>query len=178
VTWLLLIVSGGTVSTSQQADGPPVVSCRSPAGGPCDGAEAPLVTVEMDAVRVERRLIGGRLACPDCGGVLAGWGHGRERTLRGVNGPVRVRPRRSRCVGCYVTHVLLRWGCWCGGGGSGCGDRCGVGRQSSQRRVSVDRVELGRTVDTVRGWLRRFAGRVERCDRCSRCGCGCWCRIR
>jgi hypothetical protein len=115
----------------------------------------------MDAVRVERRLIGGRLACPDCGGVLAGWGHGRERTLRGVNGPVRVRPRRSRCVGCHVTHVLLPIGMLVRRadlavviGAALAAKAAGVGYRSIA-------VELGRPVDTVRGWLRRFAGRVE-----------------
>ena len=40
-------------------------------------------------------------------GVLAGWGWARPRQLRGVDGPVRLCPRRSRWTGCGVTHVLL-----------------------------------------------------------------------
>jgi hypothetical protein len=37
-----------------------------------------------------------------------GWGHARERVVRGEGGiGWRLRPRRSRCGGCGVTHVLL-----------------------------------------------------------------------
>ena len=67
-----------------------------------------MLTVGNDAGRVERMLEEGSLCCPVCGGRLARWGHGRERV---VFGPVlqgrRVRPRRSRCTACRVTHVLL-----------------------------------------------------------------------
>ncbi|SGG70193.1 hypothetical protein [Mycobacterium tuberculosis] len=80
-----------------------------------------MVTVEADVDQVERRLAAGELSCPSCGGVLAGWGRARSRQLRGPAGPVELCPRRSRCTGCGVTHVLL----------------------------------------PVRGWLRRFAERVE-----------------
>jgi hypothetical protein len=31
-----------------------------------------MVTVEADPASVERRLLGGRLACPGCAGVLTG----------------------------------------------------------------------------------------------------------
>lgn len=81
--------------------------------------------------------------------------------MRGPDGVVRVRPRRARCTGCGVTHVLLPVGLLlrradlvvvigaalsARTGGVGC------------RRIAV---VLGRPVETVRGWLRRFAGRVE-----------------
>ena len=56
-----------------------------------------LVTVGGDAAAVERRLVGGRLACPGCAGVLAGWGHARVRSVRGWDEVVRLRPRRARC---------------------------------------------------------------------------------
>lgn len=66
-----------------------------------------MVTVEVDAGGVERRLSEGRLTCPGCGARLVGWGYARSRTVRGLDGPVAVRPRRARCSGCSVTHVLL-----------------------------------------------------------------------
>ena len=62
-----------------------------------------MVTVEADQVRVESRLAGGQFECPGCGGA-APWGCARPRGVRGV-GPLR--PRRARCAGCLVTHVLL-----------------------------------------------------------------------
>ena len=66
-----------------------------------------MLTVETDTAAVEERLLSGRLACPGCAGVLAGWGRARARTVRGPDGGVRVVPRRSRCTGCRATHVLL-----------------------------------------------------------------------
>ena len=63
-----------------------------------------MVTVEADQVRVESRLTAGQLECPDCPGVLAPWGFARPRGVRGVGS---LRPRRARCLGCLVTHVLL-----------------------------------------------------------------------
>lgn len=68
--------------------------------------KAPMVTVEVDPERVESRLAAGELSCPSCpDGVLAGWGFARARRVVGMAD--LVRPRRSRCRGCAVTHVLL-----------------------------------------------------------------------
>ena len=66
-----------------------------------------MLTVEADADRVEERLRSGGLFCPFCAGVLAGWGFARPRWLRGVDGPVWMRPRRAVCAGCGRTQVLL-----------------------------------------------------------------------
>ncbi len=66
-----------------------------------------MVTVEADADGVESRLRAGALVCPACSGVLAGWGRARGRSVRGSDGRVWITPRRSRCTGCGVTHVLL-----------------------------------------------------------------------
>ena len=63
--------------------------------------------VEPDAGSVETRLVAGEIACADCGGELRPWGYARRRTLRDHGKPVSVRPRRSRCRSCMVTHVLL-----------------------------------------------------------------------
>jgi hypothetical protein len=120
-----------------------------------------VVTVEVDAAGVERRLAAGGLACPGCAGRLVGWGHARARVLRGPEGVVRTRPRRSRCTGCGVTHVLLpvvalsrRADTAAVIGSALAAKASGVGH----RRIAV---ALGRPAETVRGWLRRFAGRVE-----------------
>ena len=65
-----------------------------------------MVTVEVDPVRVESRLVAGELRCPSCrDGVLAGWGFARARRVEGLGDPVR--PRRARCRSCLVTQVLL-----------------------------------------------------------------------
>lgn len=65
-----------------------------------------MVTVEVDPERVESRLAGGEVSCPSCpDGVLVRWGFARSRPVAGVAEPVR--PRRSRCRTCLVTHVLL-----------------------------------------------------------------------
>ncbi len=120
-----------------------------------------MLTVGNDAAGVERMLEEGSLGCPGCGGRLARWGHSRERTVFGPGREGReVRPRRSRCVACQVTHVLLparlllrrmdeapAIGAALAAAGRGLG--C--------RRVAA---QLEIPPDTVRGWLRRAAGRA------------------
>jgi hypothetical protein len=120
-----------------------------------------MLTVETDAERVEERLRSGRLTCPGCSAALAGWGRARERTVRGEDGSVRLVPRRSRCTGCRATHVLLpvlvlarRADVAVVIGAGLAAKAAGAG----YRRVAA---ELGRPVETVRGWLRRFGGRAE-----------------
>lgn len=122
--------------------------------------EAPVVTVEVDPVRVESRLAAGAIPCPACvGGVLGGWGHARVRRIEGLAD--LVRPRRARCRACAVTHVLLPvtvllrrayaaeriWGAF-GARAEGLG----------HRRIAA---RLGVPAATVRGWLRRAAERIE-----------------
>jgi Domain of unknown function (DUF6431) len=121
-----------------------------------------VLTVNGDGAAVERQLAGGELSCPSCGGVLGGWGNAAERRVRVLGGgEVRLRPRRSRCRGCGATHVLLpAWlllrradaaaviGAALEAAAAGGGHRGIAGL-------------LGRPASTVRGWLRRFAGRAE-----------------
>jgi hypothetical protein len=122
-----------------------------------------VLTVEADAVSIERRLVAGDLRCPGCGQELAPWGWARPRVVRG-DGQARltVRPRRAICAVCRVTHVLLpvvmllrR------------ADLVDViGAALALRAVRGAGVRtiagvLGRPVDTVRGWLRRFVARAE-----------------
>ncbi len=120
-----------------------------------------MVTVGVVAGVVEWRLAAGRLRCPGCSGRLAGWGHARERVIRGADGiGWRLRPRRSRCGGCGVTHVLLPVSCllrradgvaviWA----ALAGKAAGLGF----RPIALG---LGRPASTVRDWLARFAARA------------------
>ena len=119
-----------------------------------------MVTVSADAGSVESRLLAGEISCPGCVvGVLGGWGFARSRSVVGAGG--RLQPRRARCRTCLVTHVLLPvvlllrraylaelvW--------SALQARAaGWGH----RRIGAD---LSVPASTVRGWLRRAAGRLE-----------------
>jgi Homeodomain-like domain len=120
-----------------------------------------MVTVGVVAGVVERRLAEGGLRCPGCAGRLAGWGHARERVVRGVGGiGWRLRPRRSRCGGCGVTHVLLPVSCllrradgvvviWAALAASAAG--------AGHRKIAA---VLGCPASTVRSWLARFTSRA------------------
>ena len=122
--------------------------------------KALMVTVEVDPVRVESRLSSGEMSCPSCSdGVLAGWGFARSRPVVGVVTPVR--PRRARCRGCAVTHVLLPvtlllrraylaeliWAAL-----------VAKARGSGHRPIAQ---RLGIPGSTVRGWLRAAAARAD-----------------
>jgi hypothetical protein len=103
-------------------------------------------------------LMTGELDCPGCEGVLAPWGWARPRRVRGVGS---LRPRRARCLGCLVTHVLLpvtvllrRADAAEVIGAALTARAAGLGH----RRIAV---WLGVPADTVRGWLRRWGARLE-----------------
>jgi hypothetical protein len=69
---------------------------------------APMLTVGNNRAGVEELLGNGLLSCPGCGDRLGGWGHAASRRVFTTGRiPVAVRPRRARCAGCGVTHVLL-----------------------------------------------------------------------
>jgi hypothetical protein len=122
--------------------------------------KALMVTVEVDPERVESRLAGGEMSCPSCpDGVLAGWGFARSRPVVGMAEPVR--PRRSRCRSCAVTHVLLPvtfllrrayladliW--------------AGLVLKAAGAGHRVIGARLGIPAGTVRGWLRVIGGRAD-----------------
>jgi hypothetical protein len=124
---------------------------------------APVLMVGSDPVRVEQALGAGGLACPDpaCGGALGPWGWARGRWRRGRGGAQqRLRPRRSRCRACRVTHVLLPV--------TGLLRRLdlaeviGAALLARARKASLRQItgELGVPLSTVRGWLGRFAERA------------------
>ncbi|MFJ3518742.1 DUF6431 domain-containing protein [Streptomyces sp. NPDC090131] len=69
--------------------------------------------VDSDGLLAERQLRRSRLTCPACEAVLAPCGHGRPRSIRADLGArLFLRPRRTRCSGCKVTHVLLAEVLW------------------------------------------------------------------
>ena len=120
-----------------------------------------MLTVGKDAREVDRKLRTGEFGCPGCGGRLAPWSHARARIVFGT-GMLRwrLRPRRARCAGCGVTHVLLPASVLArhrdeagvvgaalelAAGGAGC---AAIGRS------------LGRPAGLVRGWVRRLASRA------------------
>ncbi len=126
-----------------------------------------MLTVNADRDVVERQLGGGELACPLCGGVLAGWGNGAGRRVRlpgrldDPDGCVHLVPRRSRCRGCKATHVLLP--AWCLARRADAGEVIGLALEAKAagagHRVIAER--LDRPASTVRGWLRALAARAE-----------------
>lgn len=120
-----------------------------------------MVTVEVSPVRVEMRLAEGGIACPGCGAGLRPWGWSGRRVVRDLRGlRLELTPRRSRCPGCGATHVLLpvtvflrRADAAVVIGAALVARAAGAGH----RRIAA---ALGLPDQTVRGWLRRFAGRA------------------
>ena len=120
-----------------------------------------MLTVEIDADGVEERLRSGGLACPGCAGVLTGWGRARARAVRGPDGAVALVPRRSRCTGCSATHVLLPVLVLARRADTVAVIGAGLAAKAAGAGHRLIAALLGRPAGTVRGWLRRFAGRVE-----------------
>ena len=76
-----------------------------------------------------------------------------------------VRPRRARCVGCDASHVLLPVFALVRRADTAevIGSALAAKASGAGARVIAER--LGRPVETVRGWLRRFASRAEQVRR-------------
>lgn len=122
--------------------------------------KAPMVTVDVDPERVESRLAAGELSCPSCSdGVLAGWGFARARRVVGMADPVR--PRRSRCRGCAVTHVLLPVTLLLRRGYLAELIWTVVVAKAAGAGHRLIGARLGIPSSTVRGWLRVITGRAE-----------------
>jgi len=121
-----------------------------------------VLTVNSDQGVVERQLAGGELACPKCGGALGGWGRARLRRIRFLDGPdAELVPFRSRCGACKATHVLLP--AWFLLRRADAGEVIGAALQQAAAGRGHRKIArlLGRAPSTVRGWLRRLAGRAE-----------------
>lgn len=118
------------------------------------------MTVEVDPVRVESRLRSGAIACPACSdGVLGGWGHARARQVEGLCDPVR--PRRARCRSCLVTQVLLPVTVLVRRGYAAQTIWHSLSLRSHGRGHRQIAATLRVPAATVRGWLRRAAGRLD-----------------
>ena len=124
-----------------------------------------MLTVGNSQAVVEELLGNGLLSCPGCGARLGGWGHAARRPVFTAGRvAVAVRPRRARCAGCGVTHVLLP--AWllarrCDGT-SVIGDM--LARAARGQGLRGIAAASGVPEGTVRGRLRRFrssAGRVR-----------------
>jgi hypothetical protein len=102
-------------------------------------------------------------SCAGCGGSFKRWGYARARLVREQGAARRLeRPRRIRCRGCLITHVLL----------SG----LLVPRRADTAPVILSALlakaggrghraiaaELTLPPATVRGWLRRASANAER----------------
>jgi hypothetical protein len=121
-----------------------------------------VLIVSADPERVERDLVSAAVPCPACGGKLRPWGHARARVLRSSLGAVALRPRRARCRSCGMTHVLLSDGFLVRRvdsveviGAALLAAAAGAGHRSAAAVVD-------RPAATVRGWLRRARGALER----------------
>ena len=120
------------------------------------------MTVNDDRVGVERQLAVGGLRCRACAGRLAGWGWARPRVLRGEAGARwLLRPRRARCAGCAVTHVLLPVGVLLRRADTVAVIGPALTAKASGLGARPVAVVLDRPLETVRGWLRRFGGKAE-----------------
>jgi len=120
-----------------------------------------VLTVGVDPAEVEAGLVSGVLVCPGCGGSLSPWGWARVRSLRGETGVVVVRPRRARCSGCRVSHVLLPVFALLRRADLAEVIGAALSAKAAGSGARTIAAGLGRPVETVRGWLRAFARRAE-----------------
>ena len=121
-----------------------------------------MLIVGAERALVEAELVGGRLGCPSCRGVLGPWGHGRERVLRRLGGDRLLRPRRARCRGCAGTHVLLPDAALLRRRDEVVAVGAAIEAKVAGEGYRPIASRLGVHADTVRGWLRRFAERAGR----------------
>lgn len=155
------IVGGGSVPMSAMETALPA-NLLAETGRAVRALGGAVLTVEVDTVSVEQRLAQGRLSCPGCGGRLAPWGRARRRVLRGAGkAMLELTPRRTRCSLCLVTHVLLPVVALLRR--ADLAEVIGVALVAKAEGLGARAVAalVGRPVDTVRGWLRRFGLRAE-----------------
>ncbi len=120
-----------------------------------------MLVVGDDPQAVEADLVGGRLACPGCGGTLGRYGWARWRQVRTFDGEQSLRPRRGWCKRCGAAHVLLpAWSAPRRRDGTEVIVAALVAKAAGSGHRTIAAV-LGRPASTVRGWLRRAASRAE-----------------
>lgn len=120
-----------------------------------------MLVVHEDVHAVERALRARKLRCPGCEAALRGWGRARRRVIRVGRARAWLHPRRTRCSGCAVTHVLLPSSVLLRR--SDAVDAIGAALLASAAGQGPGRIAgwLGVPAQTVRNWLRRFATRFE-----------------
>jgi hypothetical protein len=132
------------------------------AGPGCSTCEEPVLIIAVhDATSGGLAGLSRPRSCPGCSGRLRPWGYARPRAIRQADGArLLVRPRRMRCAGCRVTHVVL--------------PAASVPRRADAAEVIGSALlakaagrghrtiaaELGVPAGTVRGWLRRATARA------------------
>lgn len=100
--------------------------------------------------------------CDGCGSSFKPWGYARERAIRERGGRRRlVRPRRVRCRGCRVTHVLLPAHVAPRRADSAPVILGALLAKASGRGHRSIAAELSLPAGTVRGWLRRATANAE-----------------
>lgn len=98
---------------------------------------------------------------PGVRGRLARWGHARKREVFGPGRKGReVRPRRSRCTACRVTHVLLPARLLLRRADEAPVIGAALAAAARGQGCRGAAAGVGVPVDTVRGWLRRAGGRA------------------
>lgn len=121
-----------------------------------------VLMVEADGVEVEEKLAAGVYSCGGCSGRLRPWGFARRRRLRDRGRELELRPRRSRCGSCLVTHVLLPTIALCRRR-----DLAGVIGEALVARFLEGKSRAGVAEGagvlpfTARRWCARFAARAE-----------------
>jgi hypothetical protein len=118
------------------------------------------VIVVLDPQRAQADLTAALLRCPGCTGPLRPWGFARARSLRTTCGTATLRPRRARCSGCAVTHVLLP--ARAPARHAHTIELIGLALLASAHGDSARTIsaELAVPADTIRSWVRRVTGRA------------------
>lgn len=100
--------------------------------------------------------------CDGCGASFKPWGYARKRAIRDRDGRRRlVRPRRVRCRGCRVTHVLLPAHLAPRRADSAPVILGALLAKAGGRGHRSIAAELCLPAGTVRGWLRRATANAE-----------------
>ena len=120
-----------------------------------------MLMVCVEQAWVEAELVGGRLGCPSCRGVLGPWGgmlgSGCCAARWGIGGCGRVERAAGSALGrmCFCRMCLVRRRDEVSViGGAIEANIAGEGYRPIAERLGVPK-------DTVRGWLRRFIGRAD-----------------
>jgi len=100
------------------------------------------------------------MCCPACAGELGSWGS-YPRRVRVGRAKFRLLIRRARCGACERTHALLPGFLLARRLDAVDAIGCALGMAAEGRGYRPIAAALGRSVSTVRGWLRRLSVRAD-----------------